>query len=177
MYNNLLDIGLQERIMNAENFDFDVKNTISILLADRPSLIRNDLKDWKLEDNDGRNVLFYKGKVYVPKDQDLRWDNVKLYHDHETAGHPGKLETYDLVRQQYWWPGLWIFVKNYMKGCKICQQFKIDRNPSHPSFIPIEGAKSMRPFAHCSMDLIMDLPMIDGCNSLLSWLIKAFWRG
>ena len=29
-----------------------------------------------------------------------------MYHDHETAGHPGELETYNAVRQQFWWPGL-----------------------------------------------------------------------
>ena len=97
MFLNLLDIGLQEWIMNAKNFDFDVRNAISILLEDGPSSIRNDLEDWKLEDKDGKKVLFYKGKVYVPKDQDLRHDIVKLYHDHETAGHPGELETYNSV--------------------------------------------------------------------------------
>ena len=26
------------------------------------------------------------------------------------------------------------------KGCGTCQQFKIDRSPSHPSFIPVKGA-------------------------------------
>ena len=83
--------------MNTKDFDFDVKNVISILLKDGPSSIRNDLEDWRLEENDGKKVLFYKGKVYVPKDQDLQRDIVKLYHDHQTAGHPGELETYNLV--------------------------------------------------------------------------------
>ena len=97
MFLNLLDIGLQERIMNAKDFEFDVRNTISILLEDGPNSIRNNLKDWKLEDKDGKKVLFYKGKVYIPKDQDLRCDIVKLYHDHKMAGHPGELETYNSV--------------------------------------------------------------------------------
>ena len=177
MFLNLLDIGLQEQIMNTKDFDFDVKNAISILLKDGPSSIRNDLKDRKLEENDRKKVLFYKGKVYMPKDQDLHHDIVKLYHDHEITGHPGELETYNLVWQQYWWPGLQIFVKNYVKGCRICQQFKIDRNLSHPSLILVEGAKSTRPFAHCSMDLITDLPMIDGCNSLLVVVDQGLSKG
>ena len=99
---------------------------------------------------------------------------MKLYHDHETAGHPGKLETYNSVQQQYWWPGLRMFVKNYVKGCGICQQFKIDRNPS---FVLVEGTKSTRPFAHCSMDLITDLPMIDGCDSLLVVVDQGLLKG
>jgi hypothetical protein len=39
-------------------------------------------------------------------------------------------------KENYWWPGLRLFVKNYVKGCRICQQFKIDRSPSHPAFVP-----------------------------------------
>ena len=90
-----------------------------------------------------------------------------MFHDHETAGHPGELETYNAVQQQFWWPGLQTCVKNYVKGCGICQQFKIDQNLSHPSFKPVEGAVSTRPFAYCSMGLITDLPPVDGSDALL----------
>jgi hypothetical protein len=33
--------------------------------------------------------------------------------------------------------------------------------------MPIKGAKSTRPFASCSMDLITDLPPINDCDSIL----------
>jgi Integrase zinc binding domain len=108
-------------------------------------------------------------------DQELRQDILKLFHDHKTAGHPGELETYNLVKQHYWWPGLRIFVKNYVKECGICQQFKID--PSHPSFIPVEGAISTRPFAHCSMDLITDLPLAEGSDSILVVVDQGLSKG
>jgi len=52
------------------------------------------------------------------------------------------------------------FIKNYVKGCGICQQFKINRNPSNPSYNPIPGPTTTQPFANCSMDLITDLPPI-----------------
>ena len=29
-----------------------------------------------------------------------------MFHDPETAGHPGEITTYNAVRQHYWWPGL-----------------------------------------------------------------------
>jgi hypothetical protein len=135
------------------------------------------LEDWKIEEVDDQKTIFYKGKQYVPKDQELRQDILKLFHDHETAGHPGELETYNSVKQHYWWPGLRIFVKNYVKECGICQQFKIDRNPSHPSFIPVEGAISTRPFAHCSMDLIMDLPPAEGSDSILVVVDQGLSKG
>jgi Integrase zinc binding domain len=81
---------------------------------------------------------------------------------------------YNVVKQHYWWPGLKIFVKNYVKGCGICQQFKINQNPSHPSFIPVI---STLPFAHCSMDLIMDLPPAEGSNSILVVVDQGLLKG
>jgi Integrase zinc binding domain/Chromo (CHRromatin Organisation MOdifier) domain len=90
-----------------------------------------------------------------------------MYHDHEMAGHPGELETYNRIRQNYWWPGLWTFVKNYVQGCGTCQQFKINRSPSNPAYIAIEGVNNTRPFAKCSMDLITDLPPVEGFDAIL----------
>jgi hypothetical protein len=135
------------------------------------------LEDWKIEEVDDQKTIFYKGKQYIPKDQELQWDILKLFHDHETVGHPGELETYNLVKQHHWWPGLRVFVKNYIKGCRVCQQFKIDQNSSHPSFIPADGAISTQPFAHCSMDLITDLPPMEESNSILVVVDQGLSKG
>ena len=93
------------------------------------------------------------------------------------AGHPGEIGTYNAVHQHYWWPGLRTFVKNYVQGCGICQQFKIDRSPSKPTYIPTEGVKSLRPFANCSMDLITDLPPTDGYDSILVVVDQGLSKG
>ena len=71
LFLNLLDLSLQDRIANAKDYDFDITNAIAILLEDGPTGIRNDLEDWKIEEKDGKKILFYKGKNYVPKDQEL----------------------------------------------------------------------------------------------------------
>ena len=54
-----------------------------------------------------------------------------------------------------------------VKGCGICQQFKINRNPSNPSYNPIPGCTTTRPFANCSMDLITDLDPIELKNGTI----------
>jgi RNase H-like domain found in reverse transcriptase/Integrase zinc binding domain/Integrase core domain len=177
LFLNLLDINLRDRITKNKDYDFDVTRAIELLQEEGPTSIQNDLEDWKIEEVDDQKTIFYKGKQYIPKDQELRRDILKLFHDHETAGHPGELETYNSVKQHYWWPGLRVFVKNYIKGCGICQQFKIDRNPSHPSFVPVEGAISTRPFAHCSMDLITDLPPVEGNKSVLVVVDQGLSKG
>ena len=143
MFINLMDMDLQDRIANTDKYDYDVKTALELLLENGPNSLQQDLKDWKLEKHGEKNILFYKDKNYIPDNLELRRDIVKMFHDHETAGHPGELETYNSIRQHYWWPGMRTFVKRYVQGCGICQQFKINRNPSHPSYMPIEGAKSL----------------------------------
>ena len=99
---------------------------LKVLLEEGPTTIRNQLPDWTVEHIEGKQVLYYQGKNYIPKDKELRWDIAKMFHDHPTAGHPRELETYNSIRQHYWWPGLRTYVKNYIQGCGTCQQFKID---------------------------------------------------
>ena len=102
---------------------------------------------------------------------------MKTFHDHQTAVHPGEIGTYNTVRQHYWWPGLRTFAKNYVQGCGICQQFKIDRTPAKPAYILTEGAKVTRPFANCSMDLITDLPPVEGYDSILVVVNQGLSKG
>ena len=100
-----------------------------------------------------------------------------MFHDHPTAGHPGELETYNSIRQHYWWPGLKTYVKNYVQGCGTCQQFKIDRQPTKPLFLPTEGASTTRPFANCSIDFITDLPPVKGCDAILVVVDQGLTKG
>src|SRR5271154_7275993 len=100
-----------------------------------------------------------------------------MFHDHGTVGHPGELETFNSVTEHYWWPGIRMFIKNYVKGCGICQQFKIDRHPSHPSYLPTEGARTMRPFANCSMDMITNLWTVGGHDSILVVVDQGLSKG
>ena len=43
--------------------------------------------------------------------------------------------------------------------------------------MPLEGAKSTRPFTSCSMDLITDLPPVDGCDSILVVVDRGNTKG
>jgi Integrase zinc binding domain len=177
LFINLLDTELQEQILNGKELDLDVKNAIKTLMEEGLTSLKNDLQDWKIEEIDGRKTIFFKGKNYIPKDLELWWDIVKMYHNHKTAGHPGELESYNGIRQNYWWPGLWTFVKNYVHGCGICQQFKINRSLSNPAYIAIEGANNTRPFAKCSMGLITDLSPVEGYNSILVVVNRGLSKG
>jgi len=174
---NLIDVELQQSIANSGKLDFDAANAIKTLLGTQPSKKMKNIEDWTTEEFEGQNILFYKGKNYIPDDIALRRQIIRRYHDNRTAGHPGELETYNAVREHYWWPGLRRFITNYVQGCAQCQQYKINRNPTKPAFQPIKGATSTRPFANCSMDMITDLPPSHGYNSILSVVDHGLTKG
>jgi hypothetical protein len=91
LFVNLIDMELQKKIANAKNIDYDAAETIKKLLEQGPKEAKKDLMDWKVEEFEGENILFYKGKNYVPIDAELRREIVRRYHDHLMAGHPGEL--------------------------------------------------------------------------------------
>ena len=157
---NLIDLDLQRKIANSKDLDTEAIEAINTLLNKGPTHLQRDLEDWTTEEFEGKNVLFFQGKNYIPKDYELRREITSQFHDKITAGHPGEIETLNAIKEHYWWPGMRTFIKNYVKGCGICQQFKINQNPSNPSYIPIPGPANTRPFANCSMDMIMDLPTV-----------------
>ena len=123
MFLNLIDTVLQDKIANANNLDQQAIDALNSLLNDTlmaPSPLKNDLQNWSFTKENGHHFLFYKNKTYVPRNIELQREILQNFHDHETAGHPGELSTYNAVRQHYWWPGLRTFVKNYVQGSGTC---------------------------------------------------------
>jgi hypothetical protein len=72
LFINLLDTELQEQILNGKELDLDVKNAIETLMEEGPTSLKNDLQDWKIKEIDGRKMIFFKGKNYIPKYLELR---------------------------------------------------------------------------------------------------------
>ncbi len=135
--------------------------------------------NWTLE-NSGQDsttpFLFYNGRLYIPDEIDLRRQIVRDHHDTPTAGHPGVLATCRSIRTSYWWPGLSSFVRNYVTGCGVCQQFKVNTQPSKPSLVPID-ALSSRIFGQVGIDFMMDLPESEGYDSIMVTVDHGLSKG
>jgi hypothetical protein len=71
LFLNLLDTNLRDRITKNKDYDFDVTRAIELLQEEGPTSIQNDLEDWKIEEVNDQKTIFYKGKQYIPKDQEL----------------------------------------------------------------------------------------------------------
>jgi len=61
-----------------------------------------------------------KGKVYVPKDEELRTEIIQLHYDVLMARHGEKWKTVELVTRNYWWPEVTREVGQYVEECDLC---------------------------------------------------------
>ena len=129
--------------------------------------MKTALMDWQVEDR----LVFFKGRCYVSDNINLQRDIVKFYHNNRTAGHPGFNKTLDLVQRMYWWPRMYAFVNNYVKGCARCQQDKPNTHPLRPPLMPIPAPDSNRPFTQISMDFISDLPPAEENKEITGLLV------
>jgi len=77
-------------------------------------------KEWRKVDG----VMYKEGKVYMPKDDRLRTEIIRLHHDTLVGGHGGQWKTVELVTRNFWWPGITKEVKQYVEGCDACQRNK-----------------------------------------------------
>ena len=70
-------------------------------------------------------ITYMEMKIYIPNNKKLKerilWEN----HDFVDIGYPGQQKMMELLKQNYWWPGLKEDIKKYVQGCFKCQQNKV----------------------------------------------------
>jgi len=106
-----------------------------------------------------------EGKVYVPKDEKLRAEVIRLHHDMPVGGHGGQWKTTELVTRNFWWPGVSREVKQYVEGCDACQRNKNRTQAPASKLMP--NSIPEKPWSHISADFITKLPLAQGYDSIL----------
>ena len=154
------DTSLCQQIKSSQEYDKEVSQALEVILKNGPCSLTKGLEEWNLEDG----IILYRGQIYVPRNDRLRREIVKRYHDHVATGHPGRWKTYELISREFWWPGISTFVKSYVDRCATCQATKIqpkNKVPLQPNQIPTDI------WGTITMDFIMDLPISQGFDSLI----------
>jgi hypothetical protein len=170
----IYDATLQSRIIREYESDSLAKRVLSHL--EQKDLSLPATEQWATLLTKEGVLLTRQGRVYVP-DTTLRREITRQYHDLPVTGHPGQQATRAAIQRDYFWPGLTHFVNRYVQGCPHCQQFKINRRPTHPGLFSIEGSSEPRPFSQCSMDLITDLPPSKAFDTILVIVDHGLTKG
>jgi len=79
----------------------------------------------------------------------------------------------ELLKQNYWWPGLKEDVKKYVQGCFKCQQNKIQHQKKSGELYLLEIPQGL--WQDISIDIIGPLPRSNGMNTIVvivNWFTK-----
>jgi len=109
--------------------------------------------------------MYKEEKVYVPKDDILKAEIIRLHHNMPVGEHGGQWKTVEMVTQNFWWPGVIREVKQYMEGYDAYQQNK--NRTEQPAEKLIPNSIPEKPWTHISADFITKLPLAQGYNSIL----------
>ena len=89
---------------------------------------------------------------------------MRLSHDVPMAGHLGITKMKDRILQRYYWPGIFMDVANYCRGCEVCQR-STPRKPAKAGLVPIPIVT--RPFQRIGMNIMRPLPRTQRGNRFI----------
>jgi len=113
--------------------------------------------DVTLEDE----VLWYKGRIWVPDSVDLRKMILQEEHDSKVAGHIGQEKMIELIRRNFFWLQMDQWIEDYVRSYPDCQKNKAARHARYGLLQPLELV--YRPWDEISMDFIVDLINMGSC--------------
>jgi len=111
-------VDILDRIRKSKAKDDEVVKAVEEMKRAGVKVLRDE--EWR----EHEGLMLKEGKVYVPKDEKLRAEVIRLYHDTPVGGHGGQWKTTELVTRNFWWPGVSREVKRYVEGCDACQRNK-----------------------------------------------------
>jgi len=137
----------------------------------KASNVNNEIQDIKRNLDEGRKemkgialglcqwkdgLLWYQGKIWIPKDEGIRTTLIGKHHEPPQAGHGGRAKTTELINRRYYWPKIRDDIKRFIKNCDTCQRTKVIRHAPYGLLQSNEAPD--RPWKSIAMDFITDLP-------------------
>ena len=117
------------------------------------------------EQREINGIMYKERKIYMPKDNILKAEIIRLYHNTPVGEHGGQQKTVELVTRNFWWPGVMKEVKRYIKECNSCQRNK--NCTEQPAGKLMLNSIPEKPWIHILADFITKLPLAQGYDSIL----------
>jgi len=111
-------------IQKASEVDNEIQDIKRNLDEERKEMKGIGLGLWQWKDG----LLWYQGKIWIPKDEGIRTYLISKHHEPPQAGHGGTANTTELISRRYYWPKMREDIKRFIKNCDTCQRTKVVRH-------------------------------------------------
>jgi len=89
-------IDILEKIRRSEAKDDEVIKAVKEMKKAGVKMFRDE--EWREENG----LMLKEGKMYMPKDEVLRVEIIRLYHNTPMGGHGGQWKMAEIVTQNFW---------------------------------------------------------------------------
>ena len=124
------------------------------------ALERNNNITWE---EDG--LVYIEARIYVPNNKKIKEEILKENHDSVEVGYPGQQRMLELLKRNYWWPGLKEDIKRYVQGCFQCRQNKVQHQRKAGELHPLEIPQG--PWQEISINIIGPLPKSNRMDAIV----------
>jgi hypothetical protein len=141
-----LESVLLQRIIDAQRTDKGMKCIHEKMEAGKANCFRKD----------DQGVIWFKDRIVVPKDDDVRQQILDEAHLSRYSIHPGSTKMYQDLKQHYWWTKMKMEIARYVARCDTCRRVKVVhlKTAGPLQSLPIPTWK----WKDISMDFIVGLP-------------------
>ena len=111
------------------------------------------------------DLLYFRDRIYVPNDPDLRRRIISQHHDSQIAGHPGRWKTLELTSRNYWWPQMSWLIGQYCHTCDLCLCTKVPHRKPIGELHPLPVPESH--WDVVSIEFVVELPESNGFDAVM----------
>jgi hypothetical protein len=106
-----------------------------------------------------KNRIYYKNRLFIPENIELKMQIIYKTHNSGTKGHPGRMKTTELVSKSYFWPKMTYDIQNYVKFCQLCKRVKAFRSAPPEYLRPLSVL--FQAWQNILVDYITPLPICE----------------
>ncbi|WVZ97665.1 LOW QUALITY PROTEIN: hypothetical protein U9M48_043179, partial [Paspalum notatum var. saurae] len=156
LYNLIIEPTIKEQIITAQKQDKGM------------AFIREGMDEKKRAcfTLDDQGVLWFKNRLVVPKDMELRKRILDETHTSMFTMHLGSNKMYQDLKQKFWWTRMKREIAKYVSECDVCQRIKADHLKLAGMLQPLE----VLAWKWENVDFIVGLPLTQkGYDSI--WVV------
>jgi hypothetical protein len=86
--------------------------------------LHQKVEKYKCFRQDEKGVLWFKNKLVIPKNKDLKKEILDEAHLSKFSMHPGNTKMYHDLKPLYWWTRMKREIAQYVSECDTCQRIK-----------------------------------------------------
>ena len=101
--------------------------------------------------------LYYRDRVCIPKDDELKKSILKEAHNGSFAMHRGSIKMYQDLKTSYWWFGMKRDISEFVIKCMVCQKVKAEHQVPSRLLKPIKILEWK--WDRITMDFVVGLPV------------------